>query len=248
VSGLNSINYLQGLFPGCIISVYNHGTQTLTNPIYADSNNTPLSNPFTANAYTSPNSGGWIFWVGTGACYDVVGSGGVPLSYASPITLTEVCPVSGGSGAPEAIYQHNETEVGQQPILDFDDSATVILTLTNDVANNRVKVSAASTASGGVTNVTGVFPIKSTMGSTPAISLQNSGLVNVTAAYGTDTAYPTCSGGPFTLNDILVGDAQGGCKDSGIPLSVLSLSQGITDIAPISGDQVMIIDAPVGVT
>jgi hypothetical protein len=79
--------------------VYLHGTQNLAT-IYADSNNTPLSNPFTANAYTSPNSGGWIFWAATSVCYDVVGNGGVPFTYASPITLTEVClGGTGGSGA-----------------------------------------------------------------------------------------------------------------------------------------------------
>lgn len=73
-----------------------------------------------------------------------------------------------------------------------------------------------SVGTGTVTSVTGVPPVHSTGGTTPAISLQNSAGVNVTAAYGTDTAYPTCSGGAFTLNDFIVGDGNGGCKDSGV--------------------------------
>jgi hypothetical protein len=77
-----------------------------------------------------------------------------------------------------------------------------------------------------VTGVTGVAPIASTGGSTPAISLQNSGSANVTAAYGTDTAYFTASGGASTSGDVMVGDTSGGIKDSGTLLS--SLSGGIT--------------------
>src|ERR1017187_10532219 len=64
VSGLNSVSYQQGIIPGCLVTVYLHATQTLAT-IYADSNNTPLSNPFTANAPSSPNSGAWIFWAAT---------------------------------------------------------------------------------------------------------------------------------------------------------------------------------------
>jgi hypothetical protein len=56
---LQATDYQQGIIPGCNVSVYLHGTQTLAT-IYADDNNTPLSNPFTANVATSPNSGGWM--------------------------------------------------------------------------------------------------------------------------------------------------------------------------------------------
>jgi hypothetical protein len=98
VSGLQSTNWLQGIIPGCTVSVYLHGLPTLAT-IYADDNNTPLSNPFTANAPSSPNSGAWIFWAATAQCYDVVGSGGVPPNnYPQPVTLTEVCLESGGGG------------------------------------------------------------------------------------------------------------------------------------------------------
>ena len=103
VSGLGSTNYQQGIIPGCTVSVFIHGTSTLAT-IYADSTSTPLSNPFTANLYSSPNSGGWIFWASTGACYDVVGSGGIVGSilntYPAPVTLVETCPGGGGGGTP----------------------------------------------------------------------------------------------------------------------------------------------------
>jgi hypothetical protein len=98
VSGLNSTNYLQGDIPGCTISVYLHGTMTLAT-IYADDNNTPLSNPFTAVVSTSPNAGFYIFWAATGQGYDVVASGGTaPNTYPSPQTIKEVYLGGGGSG------------------------------------------------------------------------------------------------------------------------------------------------------
>lgn len=90
VSGIKSTNYPQIVIPSCKVTVYLHGTTTLAT-IYADSNNTPLANPFTANTISSPNPGAWIFWAATGQGYDVVGSGGVPPNtYTQPITLTEV--------------------------------------------------------------------------------------------------------------------------------------------------------------
>ena len=97
VSGLMATNWQQGIIPGCTVSVYDHGTQNLST-IYADSNSTPLSNPFTATAVPSANLGSWIFWAPAGgACYDVVGSGGTaPNNYTAPVTLTEVCLGGGG--------------------------------------------------------------------------------------------------------------------------------------------------------
>ena len=98
VSGLQSANYQQGMIPGCTVTVYLHGTQTLAT-IYADDNNTPLSNPFTANVVSSPDSGAWIFWAASGNAYDVVGSGGVsPNTYPSPVTLMEIYLGGGGGG------------------------------------------------------------------------------------------------------------------------------------------------------
>lgn len=96
VSGLGSTNYQQGDIPGCTISVYLHGTQTLAT-LYADDNNTPLSNPFTAVVSPSPNAGFYIFWAEVNHGYDVVASGGTPPNtYPAPQTIKEV--FLGGSG------------------------------------------------------------------------------------------------------------------------------------------------------
>ena len=98
VSGLGSTNKLQGIIPGCTITVYLTGTQTLAT-IYADGTGTPLSNPFTATVTTSGETPGghWIFWAADQIGYDVVGSGGTaPNNYPSPITLCTDCKVGGG--------------------------------------------------------------------------------------------------------------------------------------------------------
>ena len=96
--GLGSTNFQQGDIPGCTISVYLHGTQTLA-PIFADDANTPLSNPFTAVVSGSPNSGFYIFWAATGQGYDVVASGGTaPNTYPAPQTIKEVFLGGGGGG------------------------------------------------------------------------------------------------------------------------------------------------------
>lgn len=47
--GLQSSNFLRTNYPQCTVTVYAHGTMT-KETIYADSNSTPLSNPFTANS------------------------------------------------------------------------------------------------------------------------------------------------------------------------------------------------------
>lgn len=83
-SGLNSSNYLQGIIPRCTVTVYLTGTTTQAPVIYKDSANTPLTNPFTANA-----DGSWLFYAPSGTGYDVVLSGGVsPNTYLIPVTLT----------------------------------------------------------------------------------------------------------------------------------------------------------------
>lgn len=120
-SGLPSTNYLQGVIPGCTVTVYLTGTTTLAT-IYSNSTGTVLSNPFTANTINSTNRGAWEFWAAGGVGLDVVGSGGNfnpncntgPLCYAAPITLyTDYLPgglvsaipvpiVQGGTGATTA--------------------------------------------------------------------------------------------------------------------------------------------------
>lgn len=91
-SGLKSANYLNGVIPSCTVTVYLTGTTTLAT-IYADSNSTPLANPFTANSISSVNPGGWIFWAATNQGLDVTMSGGIsPNTYPQPVTLTDIFP------------------------------------------------------------------------------------------------------------------------------------------------------------
>jgi hypothetical protein len=106
VSGLQSTNRLDGIIPGCIVTVYLTGTTTKAT-IYSDGSSTSLLNPFTADVAPASNfPGKWIFWAGTGTGYDVVmsGGGGNPscttalLCYAHPRTLTDVKVGGGGGG------------------------------------------------------------------------------------------------------------------------------------------------------
>ena len=98
-SGLPSSNRLLGVIPHCTVSVYLTGTTTLAT-IYSDANNTTLTNPFTATPVYLPNSGSWLFYAATGQGYDVVMSGGdPPLTYTSPVTLTDLIIESGGGGS-----------------------------------------------------------------------------------------------------------------------------------------------------
>lgn len=90
-SGLNSINYQQGIVPSCQITVYLTGTTTKAT-IYADGNNTPLSNPFTASALGSVAPGQWIFFSALNQGVDIVASGGIsPNTYPAPVTLCVDC-------------------------------------------------------------------------------------------------------------------------------------------------------------
>jgi hypothetical protein len=110
------------------------------------------------------------------------------------------------------------------------DAATVGSPSNGDVItydSGLMKYKAAAGGGSGVTAVTGVSPIASTLGTTPAISLQNSAGIDVTAAFGTGTAYFTGSGGPTVLGDIIVGDSLGGIQDSGISLSGIIQSSSL---------------------
>ena len=98
-SGLNSTNYLQGTIPSCTVTVYLTGTLTKAT-IYADGSNTPLANPFTANALGSAAPGQWLFYASTSNQYDVVLSGGIPPNtYQTPVTLTGLGSGGGGGGS-----------------------------------------------------------------------------------------------------------------------------------------------------
>jgi hypothetical protein len=96
--GLGSTNKQQGIVPSCTVSVFLAGTTTLAT-IYKDGVNTPLANPFTANALGSAAPGQWLFYVLTTQGVDITMSGGIPPNvYATPVTLTDVQPGGGGSG------------------------------------------------------------------------------------------------------------------------------------------------------
>jgi len=87
VQGLNSTNKLQGIIPGCTVTVYYTGTSTQVpgSSIFADSIGTVLGNPFTANTTT----GQYLFYAANGVGLDVARSSGT--------TQTDVIP-GGGSG------------------------------------------------------------------------------------------------------------------------------------------------------
>ena len=97
VQGAKSSNYLDGIVPSAIITVYLTGTQTKAT-IYSNSSGGALANPFTSNTLGSVNPGGYVFWAATNAGYDVVASGGIcPNCYSTPVTLL-VSAFAGGSG------------------------------------------------------------------------------------------------------------------------------------------------------
>jgi hypothetical protein len=93
-SGMNSSNYLDGIIPGASITVYLTGTSTKAT-IYADGNNTRLSNPFFSNLASGTNPGGFIFWSATNQGLDIQAQGGMgnascttsPLCYPTATTL-----------------------------------------------------------------------------------------------------------------------------------------------------------------
>ena len=94
-SGSLSSNYLQGVIRQCTVTVFLTNT-TNKATIYADANNTPLSNPFTANT-----NGLWLFYAAEGTGYDVKLSGGIPPNtYATPVTLTDMMAGGGGGASP----------------------------------------------------------------------------------------------------------------------------------------------------
>lgn len=86
-SGLTSSTQVQQSFPACTVTVFTHGDGTAT--IFADANNTPLSNPFTANS-----NGRWLFYVAAGR-YDVQLSGA---GFPTPVTYSDIF-TSGAGGA-----------------------------------------------------------------------------------------------------------------------------------------------------
>lgn len=99
IAGLNSSNYLQGVIPHCLVSVYLTDSQTLAT-IYKDGSNTPLTNPFKATTISSTQTGHWLFYAAQGQGYDVQLSGGdPPLVFPSPVVAAVDVFASGGTGS-----------------------------------------------------------------------------------------------------------------------------------------------------
>lgn len=143
-SGWSSANKLNGIIPSCTVSVYLTGTTTLAT-IYKDATNTPLSNPFTAAVLGSAAPGQWLFYAATGQGYDVVMSGGIaPLTYAQPVTLTDLIVPTGGSSA-YTIIEVNGTASSPVSPVNFVNSASVTWTLSG----NQISATAAGGGGGG---------------------------------------------------------------------------------------------------
>ncbi len=81
LSGLTSTNTFLGSYPQCRVQVNVHGGGLAT--IYSDNSGTPLANPFTASTV-----GWWQFYAANGR-YDVVLSGGTPISLPSAWTISD---------------------------------------------------------------------------------------------------------------------------------------------------------------
>ena len=82
--GLNSTNTLVGSYPQCTVTVFLTGTNTLAT-LFSNSTGTPLSNPFTAQT-----NGNWTYYAAPQTGFDVTMSGGIPIQFPSPITITNV--------------------------------------------------------------------------------------------------------------------------------------------------------------
>jgi hypothetical protein len=224
VSGLNSTNYLQGIIPGCTVTAYLHGTTNLAT-IYADDNNTPLSNPFTAVMPNSPNSGAWIFWAATGEGYDVVGSGGVaPITYPAPITLTEVFLGGGGGGG------GGSCGTGTSPFLMIWDSTNTCGNSTEQDLNSTFQ----SSATQGAVFAQGVFDNSSVgpqvldfgVGNDPSVGTARYYLAKVVnnvayAATTSDTAITL-----YPVADTLLSNGVAKCSFGTVGAACLQVMQG----------------------
>lgn len=118
-SGLTSSTQVQQSFPACTVTVFVHGAGLST--IFADANNTPLSNPFTANS-----NGRWLFYVAAGR-YDVQLSGA---GFPSPLTYSDIFTSGAGSsvvlpgGSPIQTQVNNGGTFGGTPCESFGNIST----------------------------------------------------------------------------------------------------------------------------
>lgn len=183
--GLLSNNTVLASYPKCSVIVYLTGT-TNKATIYADGGGTPLGNPFTANANAS-----WLFYAATSVGYDVVLSGGTPIAFPAPFTLTDL-QVGGGGGGGGPTLQTNGTNNASQSTLNLVGGANV--TVTNTSAGN---VSIADTASGGTVGSPGTLQAAGTVAGTHAAATST----NVQNAIGAAVYVPSqaITNGPVTF-------------------------------------------------
>ena len=82
-SGLASSNYLEGVIPQCLVTVFLSGTMTQAT-IYSNASGTALTNPFQANM-----NGAWLFYASNSLQYDCMFSGGTGSNvFTTPVTIT----------------------------------------------------------------------------------------------------------------------------------------------------------------
>ena len=189
-SGLASSNKLQGLIPQCQVEVFLTGTTNLAT-IYSDGSDTPLTNPFTAD-----QKGKWLFYAALNQGYDVVMSGGIPpLTYTSPVTLTDLF-VGLGSGS-ALVVEVNGTPISPASPANFVDSSTVTFAFTG----GQIQATAASSSGCSVTGI----------GQTDVLSVYPTGTCFGDSSFTWDHInYNLLVGNPITLlsgaaNEYLVG-------------------------------------------
>lgn len=106
-SGLTSTNAAQGSYPSCTVTVFNSGLGT-TATIYADNNNTPISNPFTADT-----TGHWFFYVADGYVdIQLSGPGFVPPYTFGSISVVDAFIRPTGTGGTPILKSNAITQLG----------------------------------------------------------------------------------------------------------------------------------------
>lgn len=200
--------------------------------------------PAGGDTITSPNSTLNVGGTAAATTLDLAGAAGEIMAGATPAltyspTLGAVghqgtLNIAGSSSGTAAIT--TQAAAGSPTLTLGTNSGTPSVTASSPLAittatGNATCTTCATTTSGGALSAVG--PMAITSGG--AISLQNSTPANVTAAYGTDTNFLTCSGGALTNGDVTEGDANGGCKDSGVLLSALARVGAVTFDSTASG-------------